>query len=364
MPLNLSREAGKVRRSLSRAQRHGNKLPALRAGSFFILRAIHLEERKMLMIRHIVGAKQFARAELEALFQLSDEMESIVKKGASPLLSGKVMATLFFEPSTRTRFSFETAMCRLGGQVISTENAAQFSSAIKGETLEDTIRVISGYVDVIVMRHYEEGAAERAAAVATVPVLNAGDGAGEHPTQALLDIYTIEKEQGKIDGLSIAMVGDLTYGRTVHSLSYLLANFQDVTIYFVAPENVPIPQKVKDYLREKRVRFVETGDLNAIAGEVDVLYQTRIQKERFPSMEEYRKAAGRYIVDGKLLRKMKERAIIMHPLPRAGEIDPAVDSDPRAAYFRQAKNGVYVRMALLAYALGKREIGRRLPALD
>jgi aspartate carbamoyltransferase catalytic subunit len=308
------------------------------------------------MIRHIVGAKQFTRTELEALFYLADEMEAIERNGGSQLLSGKIMASLFFEPSTRTRFSFESAMCRLGGQVISTENASQFSSAIKGETLEDTIRVISGYADVIVMRHYEEGAAERAAAVAEVPVINAGDGAGEHPTQALLDIYTIRKERGIVDGTSIAMVGDLTYGRTVHSLCFLLANYNDVTIYFVSPPNVPIPGKVKEFLQQKGVRFYENDRLHEVAGKVDVLYQTRIQKERFPNRAEYEKAAGHYTVDFELLDKMNERAIIMHPLPRAGEILPEVDADPRAAYFRQAKNGVYIRMALLAHALGKRDI--------
>jgi aspartate carbamoyltransferase catalytic subunit len=308
------------------------------------------------MIRHIVGARQFSRRELEALFVLADEMEAIERNGGSHLLAGKIMASLFFEPSTRTRFSFESAMCRLGGQVISTENAAQFSSAIKGETLEDTIRVISGYADVIVMRHYEEGAAERAAAVAGVPVINAGDGAGEHPTQALLDIYTIRKERGSVDGTSIAMVGDLTYGRTVHSLCYLLANYRDVTIYFVSPPNVPIPEKVKEFLREKNVRFYENDQLQEVAEYVDVLYQTRIQKERFPNREEYEKAAGHYTVDLSLMRKMGKRSIVMHPLPRAGEILPEVDADPRAAYFRQAKNGVYIRMALLAHALGKRDL--------
>jgi len=197
------------------------------------------------------------------------------------------------------------------------------------------------------MRHTEIGAAKRAAKVASIPVINAGDGAGEHPTQALLDAYTIKKECGQIDGLKIAMVGDLAYGRTVHSLSYILANYQDVMIYYISPDNAKIPPNVKKYMDEKGIRFEETDDLNSVAGSVDVLYQTRIQKERFPSVEEYEKAAGRYIVDGELLQRMRADSIVLHPLPRAGEITEEVDADPRAAYFRQAVNGLYIRMALI-----------------
>lgn len=298
-------------------------------------------------IYHILGAKQFNREQLEEIFELTKEMEQVEASGGSDRYKNKVMTTLFFEPSTRTRLSFESAMCRLGGKVIGTENAAQFSSAIKGETLEDTIRIVSGYSDVIVMRHTEIGAAERASAVATVPIINAGDGAGEHPTQALLDIYTIQKELGRVDDLHIAMIGDLTYGRTVHSLSYLLANFNNITMYFTAPENVLIPPYVKKFLEEKNIRYVETDDLETVASKADVLYQTRIQKERFPSLEDYEKAQGKYIIDQKLLDAMNPNGIILHPLPRAGEIAPEVDQDPRAAYFRQAQNGLYVRMALI-----------------
>jgi aspartate carbamoyltransferase catalytic subunit len=300
---------------------------------------------------HVLGAKQFDRSELDRLFAASKEMEAVVASGGDTRLSGKIMTTLFFEASTRTRLSFESAMHRLGGSVIGTENAGQFSSAIKGETLEDTIRIITGYSDVIVMRHTEIGAAKRAASVAGIPVINAGDGAGEHPTQALLDAYTINKEFGRIDGLKIAMVGDLTYGRTVHSLSYILANYQDVMVYYIAPENVQIPGYVKQFMDEKGIRYQETNDLNALAGSVDVVYQTRIQKERFPSVEEYEKAAGQYIIDGSLLSRMRKDAIVLHPLPRAGEITEEVDSDPRAAYFRQAHNGLYMRMALIAKCL-------------
>jgi len=296
---------------------------------------------------HIIGAKQFDRTALEEIFELTEEMEKVEASGGSDRYKTKVMTTLFFEPSTRTRLSFESAMCRLGGKVIGTENASQFSSAIKGETLEDTIRIVSGYSDVIVMRHTEIGAAERAAAVATVPIINAGDGAGEHPTQALLDIYTIKKELGHVDDLQIAMIGDLTYGRTVHSLSYLLSKFNGIKIYYTAPENVLIPPYVKKFLEVNNVEYVETSDFEEVAAKVDVLYQTRIQKERFPSLDEYEKAKGKYIINDSILKLMKKDAIIMHPLPRAGEIATEVDADPRAAYFRQAQNGLYVRMALI-----------------
>jgi aspartate carbamoyltransferase catalytic subunit len=296
---------------------------------------------------HILGAKQFDRKHLEELFTLTREMEVVEASGGSDRYKTKVMTTLFFEPSTRTRLSFESAMCRLGGKVIGTENAAQFSSAIKGETLEDTIQIVSGYSDVIVMRHTEIGAAEKAAAVASVPIINAGDGAGEHPTQALLDIYTIKKELGQVDGVKIAMIGDLTYGRTVHSLSYLLANFEEITIYYIAPENVLIPPYVKKFLEERGIHYVETSNMYEVLEQVDVLYQTRIQKERFPSLEEFEKARGKYVIDSSILSAMKPNAIILHPLPRAGEIAAEVDSDQRAAYFRQAQNGLYIRMALI-----------------
>ncbi|MFD2171492.1 aspartate carbamoyltransferase [Tumebacillus lipolyticus] len=312
---------------------------------------------------HVLSAHQFDRNQLDQLFRMAEIMEYTAANGGSNLLNGKIMAALFFEPSTRTRFSFESAMMRLGGKVISTENASQFSSAIKGETLEDSIRVISSYADVIVLRHNEVGAATRAAKVSSIPVINAGDGAGEHPTQSLLDLFTIQKERGSIDNIRIAMVGDLTYGRTVHSLSYMLAKYKNVTIYFVSPENCPIPKKVKDYLDEQGVTYFEENDLHEVAAKVDVLYMTRIQKERFPSGEEYLNAAGRYVIDEKVLKLMDEKAIILHPLPRAGEILPEVDADPRAAYFRQAKNGVYIRMALLAYCLEGKQAGAELEAL-
>lgn len=303
------------------------------------------------MIYHVISAMQFDRSKLDDLFEEVRDMEGIVRKGRSTLLSGEIMACLFFEPSTRTRFSFESAMHRLGGRVISTDNASQFSSAIKGETLEDTIRVVASYVDVIVIRHNEIGSASRAAAVANVPILNAGDGAGEHPTQALLDIYTIYRELGNVEGITIAMIGDLAYGRTVHSLSYLLANYRDVRILFTGPPETPIPASITDYLTEKGVRFEYEPDLASAAKRADILYQTRVQKERFPSPEQYEKVRGLYLIDQEIVDLMQPHARILHPLPRAGEIAIAVDEDPKAAYFRQAENGVYVRMALLERCL-------------
>ncbi|MBC8078798.1 MAG: aspartate carbamoyltransferase [Gorillibacterium sp.] len=305
----------------------------------------------MTSLYHVLGAKQFNRSTLEELFAEASRMEDPRNWNQNPYFFNKIMTSLFFEASTRTRLSFESAMNRLGGRVIGTENAAQFSSTIKGETLEDTIRIVSGYSDVIVMRHTDIGAAERAASVASVPIINAGDGAGEHPTQALLDLYSIQKERGQIDGLSIAMIGDLAYGRTVHSLSYMLTNFRNVKIYYVSPENVKLPSYVKHYLEEQGVAFEETENLLEILDKVDVLYQTRIQKERFPSVEEYRKAEGRYIIDRDILGSMRSDTIILHPLPRAGEISIDVDQDPRAAYFRQAQNGLYIRMALIEKCL-------------
>jgi len=305
-------------------------------------------------LKHIIEAQQFNRKwSEEELFPLADEMEKIAKKGGSDILSGKRMASLFYEPSTRTRASFEMAMDMLGGRVVfSTENARQFSSAAKGETLEDTIRILNGYrPDVIVLRYDEEGGAKRAAEVSRVPIVNAGDGGGQHPTQALLDIYTIKKELGRIDGISIAMVGDLARGRTVRSLSYLLGKFPDVKIYFVSPEVARMRDDIKDYLKKHNVWFTEENDLRTIAQKVDVIYQTRTQKERGELLIKYEKNPGFYIVNQEVLDRMKKDAIIMHPLPHTEEIAPEVDLDPRAAYFRQAENGLYIRMALLRLML-------------
>jgi aspartate carbamoyltransferase catalytic subunit len=262
------------------------------------------------------------------------------------------MASLFYEPSTRTRFSFESAMFKLGGSVLSTENAEQFSSAAKGEILEDTIRVVSEYSDVIVLRHSEEGSAERAASVSSVPIINAGDGAGQHPTQSLIDLYTIEDECNGIDGKNIALIGDLNYGRTIHSLAYLLTKYDIGHIYLVAPEFVQMKPELIEHFDKHNVSWSTCHRLKDIASEVDVFYQTRLQKERFRTgsfelFEKYQKIAHRYKIDGSVLEMMKPDARILHPLPRLGEISVEVDFDPRAAYFRQAKNGLYIRMALL-----------------
>jgi aspartate carbamoyltransferase catalytic subunit len=307
----------------------------------------------------VVAAQDFNRGMLEELFASARAMEGIVERGGRPAgagapLEGRIMASLFYEESTRTRFSFETAMLRLGGSVISTENARQFSSVSKGETLEDTIRIINGYADVIVLRHYESGAAQRAANVSRVPIVNAGDGTGQHPTQAFLDLYTIEKELGHIDDITIAVVGDLANGRTVRSLCYLLAKYRNVKVFMVAPGVVRMREDIKEYLCRHDVWFREESDLRAIAPHIDVLYQTRIQKERFGDRtEDYLAARGIYVVDLELLRLMKSDSIVMHPLPRVDEIATEVDGDPRASYFRQAQNGLYIRMALLAACLGR-----------
>ena len=300
-------------------------------------------------LHHVIEAQQFSAPVLDQLFDAARYMEQVVAHGGTMEFQKRIMAALFYEPSTRTRFSFETAMHRLGGRVISTENAAEFSSVAKGETLEDTIQILNGYADVIVIRHYEVGAAKRAAAVSQAPIINAGDGAGQHPTQALLDLYTIRKEIGAVDGLKIAMVGDLAQGRTVRSLTYLLSKYRDIKVYFVAPTLLKMKDDILDHLRERNIPYVEETDLDKVLPEVDVVYQTRIQKERFGDrIADYEKCRGVYVVDRHTLGLMKPKSIVMHPLPRLDEISMEVDSDPRAAYFRQAQNGLYVRMALLS----------------
>ena len=306
----------------------------------------------MKKLRHVIESQQFDLESLEAIFSMSEEMEQIVQHYGSNILNRRVMATLFYEPSTRTRLSFESAMARLGGTVLTTESAQEFSSAAKGETLEDTIRVVAGYADVIVLRHFESGASQQAAEVAGIPVINAGDGTGQHPTQSLLDMYTIRREIGQIDSISIALVGDLANGRTVRSLCYLLAKYKSPKIYFVAPSVVRMKEDIKEYLHRHNTDFEEVEDLHAVAREVDVIYQTRIQRERFGDrLHEYEQARGKYIIDQTVLDCMRKEAIVMHPLPRVDEIDTVVDGDPRAAYFRQAHNGLYVRMALLRMLL-------------
>ena len=298
-------------------------------------------------MKHIIKSQQFNQKFIDGIFSIADSLE----KKTDSSLKGKIMASLFYEPSTRTRFSFESAMLRLGGSVITTENAAEFSSAAKGETLEDSIRVVNNYADVIVLRHYEKGASEKASLVSRVPVINAGDGTGQHPTQALLDLYTIKKELGKIDGITIALVGDLKHGRTIRSLAYLFGKYKGLKIYFVSPQALRVGNDIKNYLKRHKIDYEETEDLNSVIYKVEVLYQTRIQKERFKSEKEYKKFKGCYQIDGKLVRRMKAKSIIMHPLPRVGEILPEVDNSPKAVYFKQARYGLFIRMALLKYIL-------------
>jgi aspartate carbamoyltransferase catalytic subunit len=301
-------------------------------------------------IRHIVESQQFDPPFLAELFKVAEDLRVNGYKGS---LQRTILASLFYEPSTRTRFSFESAMHKLGGSVVTTENAKEFSSFAKGESLEDTIRIISGYADIIVMRHYEIGAAKRAAEISPVPVLNAGDGAGQHPTQALLDLYTLHRTFGRLDNLRVAMVGDLKYGRTVRSLSYLLAKYKQVNLVFVAPAVCRMHDDIKAYLDRHGVTWKENDNLEQVLPTVDCVYMTRIQKERFLDTKEYQEANSHYRLTDDNLNTMRKDAIVMHPLPRVGEIDPSADSNPRALYFEQARNGVWVRMALILHVLGK-----------
>lgn len=300
-------------------------------------------------LRHIISARQFDIKTLQKLFLQTDKIKAgnYNKKA----LAGKIMATIFYEPSTRTRLSFESAMARLGGSVIATENAAEFSSAIKGETLEDTVRIISAFCDVIVLRHNSPGAAQTAAKYVKVPIINAGDGTGEHPTQALLDLYTIFSKFPK-NNITIAMMGDLLNGRTIHSLSRLLALYPKVKQVFISPGTLAVPQDLREELKTKHISFSQLEDMKRGIKDADVIYQTRIQKERFKTTKDYRKYFGKYIIAKNTLKYIKKTAIIMHPLPRVNEITPDIDADRRALYFRQAQNGLYVRMALLLSLLG------------
>lgn len=299
--------------------------------------------------KHVIESQQFDRELLELVFQVADQMKADLagERKYAKALDGKIMASLFYESSTRTRFSFESAILRLGGSVITTENAREFSSASKGESLADSTRIINGYADVIVMRHNEAGSAARAAEVSNIPIINAGDGAGQHPTQALLDMYTIVDAFPKFESLKVAMVGDLRYGRTVRSLSYLLTKYENVEIIFVAPSVCKMEADIKEYLDKNNVNWREETDLVKVAKEADCIYMTRVQKERFHSVDDYEAAASKYILSKEIVESMKKEAIIMHPLPRVDEIPPEVDDDPRARYFEQALNGLYIRMALL-----------------
>lgn len=303
--------------------------------------------------RHIIEAQQFTRPWLEdELFPLSDLMGTVARNGGDSSLAGKRLYNLFYEPSTRTRTSFESAMQLLGGTASGTENARAFSSAIKGETLEDTVRILNGFFyNAIVLRYDEEGGAARAASVSRAPLINAGDGPGQHPTQALLDVYTIRRFLGSLDGVRIAMVGDLAYGRTTHSLAYLMSRFKDVKMYFVSPDALRMKPGILNYLSEQKVKFRELVDLAEVVDEVDVVYTTRPQKERFQHAEQFGPSPSSYVLTPEIMETLPQRAIVMHPLPRNEELPDSVINDPRVVVFDQAQNGLYVRMALLRMLL-------------
>lgn len=302
--------------------------------------------------KDILSVKQFNRADLEYIFGVAHEMREMVERiGTFDLLKGKILANLFYEPSTRTSSSFTSAMERLGGSVIPI-NEVRYSSVAKGESLPDTVRTLECYADVIVLRHPEIGASALAAQYARKPIINAGDGVGEHPTQALLDLFTIVSELNQVDGLTVTMLGDLKYGRTVHSLARLLSLY-DVRLNYVSPEILRMPSEIIQELDEKNIVQKEYTTLDEILPQTDVLYVTRVQKERFENQEEYESVKDAYVITPEVMRAAKDRMIVMHPLPRVGEISMEFDSDPRAAYFRQMEYGLYVRMALLAMVLGR-----------
>ena len=303
----------------------------------------------MLKNRSLVSIDDVDDNDLEEILRVSDSMNSALQAGKKiSIMDGKIMATLFYEASTRTRLSFESAMNRLGGSVITVADASA-SSVSKGETLADTVRMAASYSDIIVIRHPLEGAARLASKFSSKPIINAGDGSGQHPTQTILDLFTIRKELGKIDGKTIALVGDLRYGRTVHSLILALSRF-DVNIILVSPSSLRIPDHFLARL-PKGTRVVVQDDLERVIPEADVFYVTRIQKERFSDQNEYKKLIGSYSFDLQTVEKMKKNSIIMHPLPRIDEIKPEVDFTDRAKYFRQAAYGVPVRMALISQIL-------------
>ena len=299
--------------------------------------------------RHIISMKDFTRDEIDFILDRAIKMEDLLKNGTSDLLKGKILALLFYEPSTRTRMSFEAAMLRLGGNLLNL-GSKEASSIAKGETLADTIRVVSSYSDAIVLRHPSEGSARLASEFSSVPIINGGDGAGHHPTQTLLDLYTINRESN-LENLDIAIVGDLKYGRTVHSLAYALSRY-GANITLVSPPQLTMPEQIKVDLKTRGAQVSEAENLDEIVGDIDVLYMTRIQKERFPDPTEYKKVAGAYKITPNLLKNVRQDMIIMHPLPRVYEIDSSLDNSPHAKYFEQSFYGVPVRMALLTIVLG------------
>ena len=301
----------------------------------------------MIKNKSLISINDFDRDEILRIIELAADFEANPNQR---LLEGKIIASLFFEPSTRTRLSFETAMNRLGARIIGFSDV-NATSTTKGETLKDTIKMVSNYADLIVMRHPLEGAARYASEQASVPVINAGDGANQHPTQTLLDMFSIKKTQGRLDNINIAMVGDLKYGRTVHSLLMAMSQFNP-TFHFVAPDELKMPEEYKTFLREKGIPFTEHREMNDILPEVDILYMTRVQKERFVDLIEYEKVKNTYVLRNSMLDATKDNLRVLHPLPRVGEIADDVDANPKAYYFKQAENGVYTRMAIIAAILG------------
>lgn len=299
------------------------------------------------MKKSLVSISDLSKEEILRIIELAGEFEANPNQR---LLLGKVVASLFFEPSTRTRLSFESAINRLGGRVIGFSETSN-TSVSKGETFHDTIMTISNYSDMIVMRHHLEGAARFASEVSKVPVVNAGDGANQHPSQTLLDLFSIKKTQGTLDNLNIMMVGDLKYGRTVHSLLQAMSHF-GATFTFVAPAELSMPQEYKDYLDEKELKYTETTDFMERIADADIIYMTRVQRERFSDLMEYERVKNAYILKNNMLDNTKDNMKILHPLPRVNEIDVDVDQNPKAYYFQQTENGVYTRMAIISYLLG------------
>ncbi len=304
----------------------------------------------MIKNKSLVSINDFSKEEMLRILDLAADFEA---NPDQPILRGKIIASLFFEPSTRTRLSFETAMNRLGARVIGFSDV-NATSTTKGETLKDTIRMVSNYADLIVMRHPLEGAARYASEQSSVPIVNAGDGANQHPSQTLLDMYSMRKTQGTLQDLKIAMVGDLKYGRTVHSLIMAMSYFNP-TFYFVAPDELRMPQEYKAFLDEKGIKYEEHHDMADVLPLADILYMTRVQKERFSDLIEYERVKNTYVLHNDMLSVSKDNMRILHPLPRVGEISTDVDQNPKAYFFEQAKNGMYTRMAIIAAILGAKE---------
>ena len=297
--------------------------------------------------KSLVSITDFSKDEIMRIVELAAEFEANPNQ---KLLDGKVVASLFFEPSTRTRLSFETAITRLGGGIVGFSDSSS-SSTTKGETLKDTTIMVSNYSDLIVMRHPLEGAARYASEQSSVPIINAGDGANQHPTQTLLDLYSIYKTQGTLDNLNIFLVGDLKYGRTVHSLLMAMSHF-NTTFNFIAPDSLKMPDEYKLFLDSKGIKYYEHSEFTDIISAADILYMTRVQRERFSDPIEYEKVKNVYVLRNSMLNNTKDNLRILHPLPRVNEIHTDVDDNPKAYYFQQAENGVYARMAIIASILG------------